>query len=322
MVNNQNDHENKDILFHSLSTLWLEETKMKVKESTHVKYTNLLKWYINPQLGSYFLSELNYTVCSRFCMQLLSCFGKNGDGLSEKTASDVLSAVKSIVKYATKIGYTPDISIFSVSVRVQQKPIRVFSLNEEKRLVNQLDPIKSRYDCGILLCLFTGLRIGELCALKQGDISLDDCTIHIHKTVQRIQCDGKQTKTKISVDTPKSFNSVRIIPIPPYLQRYLKKSVPDDAFFLSGEVGKLVEPRVMQAYFRKTLKACGIYDASFHTLRHTFATRCVELGFDIKCLSEILGHASVNITLNRYVHPSMDTKREQMNKLAALLPEQ
>ena len=76
MVNNQNDHENKDILFHSLSTLWLEETKMKVKESTHVKYTNLLKWYINPQLGSYFLSELNYTVCSRFCMQLLSCFGK------------------------------------------------------------------------------------------------------------------------------------------------------------------------------------------------------------------------------------------------------
>lgn len=162
MVNNQNDHENKDILFHSLSTLWLEETKMKVKESTHVKYTNLLKWYINPQLGSYFLSELNYTVCSRFCMQLLSCFGKNGDGLSEKTASDVLSAVKSIVKYATKIGYTPDISIFSVSVRVQQKPIRVFSLNEEKRLVNQLDPIKSRYDCGILLCLFTGLRIGEL----------------------------------------------------------------------------------------------------------------------------------------------------------------
>ena len=255
-------------------------------------------------------------------MQLLSCFGKNGDGLSEKTASDVLSAVKSIVKYATKIGYTPDISIFSVSVRVQQKPIRVFSLNEEKRLVNQLDPIKSRYDCGILLCLFTGLRIGELCALKQGDISLDDCTIHIHKTVQRIQCDGKQTKTKISVDTPKSFNSVRIIPIPPYLQRYLKKSVPDDAFFLSGEVGKLVEPRVMQAYFRKTLKACGIYDASFHTLRHTFATRCVELGFDIKCLSEILGHASVNITLNRYVHPSMDTKREQMNKLAALLPEQ
>lgn len=114
MVNNQNDHDNKDILFRTLSVRWLEETKIKVKESTHVKYTNFLKWYISPQLGSFFLSELNYTVCSRFCVQLLTCSGKNGDGLSEKTTSDVLSAVKSIVKYATRIGYTPDISIFRV----------------------------------------------------------------------------------------------------------------------------------------------------------------------------------------------------------------
>ena len=174
---------------------------------------------------------------------------------------------------------------------------------------------------GILVCLFTGLRVGEICALRWEDISISDKTIHVHHTLQRIQNrSGEGAKTRIVITTPKSRCSIRLIPIPDALIRLLVLyRETSSGYFLTNNKNKYVEPRIMQNHFKKVLKENAIAPANYHALRHTFATRCIEVGFDIKSLSEILGHASVNITMNRYVHPSMELKKENMQKLSSLL---
>ena len=152
---------------------------------------------------------------------------------------------------------------------------------------------------------------------------MEEKTIFVHQTMQRLQINGKDSengkKTRVLISTPKSSCSIRKIPIPNEIFEMLKKvrTVPE-AFLLTGVSSKYIEPRTLQYYFKNVLKECGIEDANFHVLRHTFATRCIEVGFDIKSLSEILGHANVNITLNCYVHPSMELKRENMSKLSEL----
>ena len=158
----------------------------------------------------------------------------------------------------------------------------------------------------------------ELCALKWENISLENATLKVQKTLQRIQetNKGASTKTKIVITEPKSKCSIRDIPIPKFLVEIARQFLDSPkAYILTGDKSKYVEPRTMQNHFKQFVDACGIEDANFHALRHTFATRCIELGFEIKSLSEILGHANVNITLNRYVHSSFDLKSANMNKL-------
>ena len=173
---------------------------------------------------------------------------------------------------------------------------------------------------GILLSLCTGIRLGELCALKWSDFSLEEREFHVNKTMQRLPNPDKFAlkKTTVEIGEPKSQSSVRTIPLPEKLMSYLRSAYCNDAYILSGYKHYFIEPRTMENRFKVVLKKCGIKDTKFHTLRHTFATRCVEIGFDVKTLSEILGHASVSITLNRYVHPSMRTKHENMNRLNEL----
>ena len=172
----------------------------------------------------------------------------------------------------------------------------------------------------MLICLYTGIRIGELCALQWDDISLEKKTLHIQKTMLRIQTDDENQKTKVVITPPKSSCSVRTIPVQDILVEYLARfEEGPDAYLLTGSAEKYIEPRTMQNRFKSVLNKCGIHSANFHALRHTFATRCVEAGFDVKSLSEILGHSSVNITLNRYVHPTMEMKRSNMNRLSEFL---
>ena len=175
---------------------------------------------------------------------------------------------------------------------------------------------------GTLFALYTGIRIGELCALQWEDVSLQSATLKVQKTLQRIQdtTKGASSKTKIVITEPKSKCSIRDIPIPKFLVEIARHfSDSPKAYILTGDKLKYTEPRTVQNHFKKYIDSCGIERANFHALRHTFATRCIELGFEIKSLSEILGHANVNITLNRYVHSSFDLKSANMNKLA--LPE-
>lgn len=191
-------------------------------------------------------------------------------------------------------------------------------MQEQKKLTDYLLTDTDPYKLGTYLTLCTGVRIGELCALRRCDISFEDNTIHIDTTMQRVQTDDDTKKTEVIITEPKSRCSVRDIPVSGKLLELMQKyysELPNTAFLLSGSSERFVEPCMMRYHFAKQIKACDISDVKFHTLRHSFATRCVESGMDIRTLSEILGHENVNITLNRYVHSSMEHKRESIEKL-------
>lgn len=203
-----------------------------------------------------------------------------------------------------------------------KKEIRILTKDEQKRFVKYLLDDMDECKFGVLLALMTGLRIGEICALRWSDISISDMTIKVSSTMQRLKnIEAQQkTRTKIIISEPKSDSSSRIIPLPDYLAEICKsKALPDkEAFVLTGKKNYFIEPRSLQYRFAKYTKACDLEGVHFHALRHTFATRCVEVGFEIKSLSEILGHSSPKITLDRYVHSSIELKRKNMNKLTAI----
>lgn len=306
--------------FGETADIWLNSIKSQLKESSAVKYINLLNTYIFPEFKYRIIADISRNEIYEFAMKLLVCGGKKKNGLSSKTVTNIMSVIRSIFKFASvEMGYSVA-DIDKIAIKQQQTKMRVLSYSEQQRLSSFLCKNLNSCNLGILVCLYMGLRIGEICALKWEDISFEEHYIYVHKTMQRLQTlsSGKK-KTQIIISSPKSDCSIRKIPIPTNifeLLNALKNKA--DTFLLTGKE-KYVEPRTMQNRFKKVLTECNIQDANFHALRHTFATRCVELGFDIKSLSEVLGHASVNITLNRYVHPSMELKQENMNRLSELL---
>lgn len=196
--------------------------------------------------------------------------------------------------------------------------MRVLDKGEQEALLAILLHNTDLRKFGVLLCLYTGIRIGEICALKWENVDLINGVISIRKTLQRIQCIEPCTgrKTKVIITDPKSNCSIRDIPLPTFLTKMAQEyhSKPE-AYVLTGCEEHYIEPRLLQYEFKKYIHACGLEGVNYHALRHTFATRCIDLGFDAKTLSEILGHTNVNITLNRYVHSSLDTKRFCMEKL-------
>ena len=200
--------------------------------------------------------------------------------------------------------------------------MRVLSQQEQERLCRYLYAELDGYHLGILLCLFTGLRVGELCALCWEDICFSERTLRVNRTLQRVQTHAESgPRTKIVVTPPKSPCSIRTIPIPEFLLPVLMEyQGTARGYLLTNSTNTFIEPRIMQNRFKRALQHAQVECANFHTLRHTFATRCIELGFDVKSLSEILGHASVTITMNRYVHPTFSMKQENMRKLSALFP--
>lgn len=315
---------NHPYIFCDLAKEWYQGIGMNVKLSTRIKYHNMLTNYALPLLGHLPVDGIGYVEMEHFVRNLLTSCGNQGNGLAHKTVSDILIMVRSILRYAQRKGYPTSNDVFSYQMKMVHKPIRVFSLSEQERLCQMLYENMSILNLGILFTLFTGLRIGELCALQWKDISFEDRTVRVNKTMQRIQTlDTSSTKTKIMISSPKTTNAIRLIPIAknliPILEAYRREP---ETFFLADSTREYAEPRLMQRHFKKVLSACEISDGSFHTLRHTFATRCVEMNFDIKSLSEILGHCNVSITMNRYVHPSMELKRKNIEKLSPLLDNQ
>lgn len=308
----------KDALFSELSEMWLRSIQASVKDSTWIKYKNILKCSIVPRLGNTNLSEIDYSTVSALCNDLLESGGKDQSGLAAKTVADALSLTKAVIKYASRMKYMTDRTALDVSVKVKNAPLRVLSVQEQQVLISELREELDFTGLGIYICLFTGIRVGELCALTWDDISLENNMIHVHRTMQRIQTPDGEKKTAILIAEPKSQCSIRDIPIAGTLREKLMQQSVKEGYVLTGNKNKYVEPRTMQNRFKAIVERCGIRDAHFHTLRHTFATRCIEVGFDVKSLSEILGHANVSITLNRYVHPSMELKQKNMDKLSEL----
>lgn len=201
--------------------------------------------------------------------------------------------------------------------KINKKEIQILSNKEKQKLEKYCIEQNSLKSLGILICLNTGLRVGEVCALRWENIDFETRRIHVEKTIERIYS-KEENKTIVIIDTPKSMTSIRTIPINSKLYNILKQmrgKCKKTDFVLTGLSDHYVEPRNYQYNFKEILKKSKIKRYKFHTLRHTFATNCIEAGMDIKSLSEILGHADVSITLNIYVHSSDKTKRKYLEKI-------
>lgn len=316
----KDDGDECGILFGDIAAEWFQMIKPQVKESTQNKYQNLLESYILTAFGETSLCHMTHPFMEAQCREWLCSGGKKGRGLSPKTVSDILSIVRGILQFAQINGNDIPCDGRSIQIKNTVHEMRVLSRKEQEKLCQYLYSDLNACNIGILISLFTGLRVGEICALRWEDISISEQTIHICRTMQRIQDkSGKNGRTKIVVTTPKSPCSIRTIPIPEELMQILISfQTSRTGYFLTGSCQKYMEPRTMQNRFKAALKNCSVSNANYHALRHTFATRCVELGFDVKSLSEILGHANVNITMNRYVHPSMELKKANMQRLSGL----
>lgn len=302
-----------------LGACWLSEMALTLKDSSKNKYEDILHHYIIPELGEIEISEISNQCLLDFTNALLSKGGVHKQGLASSTVSEILSVLNGIRIYAMQRDYMVRFSLECVKLKREPREIRVFSIKEEEVLVRYLMEHMDLSALGILLCLFTGIRIGELCAIRWDDINLPEQSMRINKTMQRLRIpDQDGARTKVKILEPKSACSIRTIPLPGMLMEFLETYYHAGAFLLTGESQRYVEPRTMQNRFKKILFTCGISNANFHTTRHTFATRCIELGFDVKTLSEILGHANVAITMNRYVHPSMALKAKHMERLSDL----
>lgn len=307
--------------FSRASDEWIQANKSQWKESSTVKYINILNNHLLPEFGQRNITDISRTDIQDYISRLLMSGGRNNTGLAPKTVNSIISVMKNVFEHVAETKGCTLVNFKGLTVKQPQKQMRILSQSEQNILTGYLLEKSSDTSIGILLSLYTGLRVGEVCALKWEDISFRDKCIHIKKTMQRIQVKGNlDYKSEIIISTPKSECSVRDVPIPDKLMLMLqKRQNAPNTYFLTGKTNLYVEPRTMQNRFKSTIKKAGIAPANFHALRHTFATRCIELGFDIKSLSEILGHASVNITLNRYVHPSMELKQKNMNMLSDLL---
>lgn len=265
--------------FSVIALDWFESIKSRTKESTRNKYHNILEDYILPVYGNKTLDTITYEFIESHCNYLLISGGKKGLGLSAKTVTDVLSVIRNVLKFAVRKGMYVPCDGSTIQVKCTSKQMRILSKTEQEQLCKYILAKPEPCNIGILVCLFTGLRVGEICALRWEDISFSDQTIHIHHTLQRIQNQSDNgSKTKIVVTAPKSSCSIRTIPIPDELSDVLaahkKSSV---GYMLTNDEDKYVEPRTMQNKFKKVLKMSGIESTNFHAIRHTFATRCIEL---------------------------------------------
>ena len=303
-------NKNDKLKFNILVEEWLENKKISIKESTYCNYVYSINKYILPRFKNLEIKELQNYNFNDFAIELM-------EELSTKTVRDILCILKSILCYANE-EYDCNIKISKIkSPKLVQGNVTILSNREKGRLENYCIRLNTLKSLGILICLNTGIRIGELCALKWKNIDLDKKILYVNHTLQRVY-DKKQKKTKIIIDMPKTAKSIRQIPISNKLYEILKKiknKYNDDSFFLTGISEKFIEPRNYQKYFKNVLRKCRIKSYKFHTLRHTFASNCIEVGMDVKSLSEMLGHSSVEITLNKYVHSNYKLQKKYLEKL-------
>lgn len=286
---------------------WLNAVVNRVKESTLANYRNKFEKHILPEFGDIPCADLTAGRINAFINKKLA------DGLSASYVRDIFTVFKTMLKYAQE-EYGFRLSLKNVVLpKAERKQVEKISDTEQKRLVSYLKANMSLTAFGILLSLFMGLRIGEICGLKWEDVDFRNKILHIRRTVQRISSANGNRKTKIVISAPKSATSFREIAIPDMLMEYFEMFRDEaDHFILSGTY-KPVEPRTIQYRYKKILQSAEVENYNYHKLRHTFATNSAEKGFNVKALSAVLGHSSVTLTLNRYIHPDRTYERRLMN---------
>lgn len=298
-----------EMTVRELSKEYITVKSPLLKESTVANYRMKIETHILPELGEFVISDVK-------AQNIYAFMGKmRSQGLSERYIADNTVLLRSMLRYASNIYGVKNATDKIIMPKKTKPEVAILSEKQQEKLIKYICAYKTRTALGIALCLYTGIRIGELCALQDKDIDLEKRTLTVRKTIQRIQVNEGDKRTKLIITEPKSQSSIRTIPIPECLMDILSSfACEPENYILSGS-DKPVEPRTMQNRFSRILKNVNLPSVHFHSLRHAFATRCISVGFDVKTLSEILGHSSVDLTLNRYVHSSMDRKKACMDKL-------
>ena len=298
----------------SLFEAWLEDSALRVKPSTYESYYRCMDKYVIP----FFKQEKNLQITEDSVLCFVKAIREN-TRLADSSKKKYLTIFKIALKEILK-GAPESFSIIEqVKIpRPEDKEVIVFSLKEQRLIENTALSSKDKRGAGIILSFYTGIRLGELCSLKWGDIDMETGTLSITRTVSRIKhFEEGGNKTSLQVGPPKSRKSLRKIPLPDFLLKMLQEqgfshANPDHYIFSNGDAP--LDPRCFQKLYKKLLREAHVQDRKFHAIRHTFATRALELGVDVKTISELLGHSSVSITLNVYSHSLMEQKKAAIEK--------
>ena len=301
----------KNMVIKDIAVMWKDDKKKFVKESTYYAYCLLLTNHIIPFFGD--KEEFIEVDVQDFVFQSLE------KGLSEKTIKDIIVVIKMIQKFGAKYKLMPlnQIDVLFPS-SLSKKELEIMSKENQKILFERLKDNFSFKNLGIVICLCTGLRIGELCALKWNSFDMENNVIKIRQTVQRIYVVDEDVRyTKIVVNEPKTKQSNRDIPMSAELLKIIKPllKVVNSEFYVLSNDEKPIEPRTYRNYYKKVLKQLNIPYLKFHSLRHTFATRCIESKNSVKTVSVILGHSNITTTMNLYVHPDNAEKKRCIEKM-------
>lgn len=301
--------------FEEMYLSWKEEKKNFVKRSTLSVYTLLAEKHLLPEFGR----------CTRIGERDVQSFvlRKLASGLSQKSVKDILIVLRMVVRHAMKGGWDGNCHW---DIRYpkdhHRHGLKVLTSSEQKRILDFLSMHMSYRNLGIYICLNTGMRIGEICALKWSDIDIAERVINVRRTIERIYItDAADRRTEIVEGPPKTINSIRDIPISALLIKKLRpimKIVHPDAYVLTNDM-RALEPRLYRNYYNNMIKKHNLPKINFHGLRHSFATRCIESNCDYKTVSIILGHSNITTTMNLYVHPGMDQKRKCIDKMMRVL---
>lgn len=310
-----------DNSFGSLLALWIADNQVRLKASTIYRYQYLIDTHILPELGFKSTNSITSTVINSFLSDKLEHGRLDGSGgLSAAYVRSITLVINSALRFGIDQGFCSVVGLKINKPTVTPKELPVLSSSQQLILEKWLQTDTDETKLGVLISLYTGLRIGEICALTWNDIDLKNKVIYVRNTVVRVKsAAGESAKTHLIIDSPKTAASLRCIPICSTLLSALLSWAPNAASqYVVSSTASFVSPRTYDYRFKKLLDACQIPRINYHALRHTFATRCIEAGVDVKSLSEILGHADVSITLNTYVHSSMDLKRTQLEKITCL----
>jgi len=291
--------------------LWKKDKKQYVKKSSYSAYMLLVENHILPVFG-------NMCSVEEQDMQLF-VFQKLKEGLSKKSIKDILIVLKMILKFGVK-NKLIEYQQFDIQFPTDREKTEIEVLNKtnQKKVMNYVQDHFTFRNLGIYICLSAGIRIGEICALTWDDIDTDFGIIYIRKTIQRIYLiDDDDRHTELVIDTPKTKNSIRDIPMSKDLLKMLKpiKKIVNNSFYVLTNDAKPTEPRTYRNYYKKLMKELDMPNLKFHGLRHSFATRCIESNCDYKTVSVILGHSNISTTLNLYVHPNMEQKKKCIDKM-------
>ena len=311
----------KDMMFGDILSLWLANNRIKNKGATETKYLNLIETHILPELGGLKMSQLTAPRINAFLLAKIEKgrIDKKG-GLSESYVSSMMLIIDSSIKFAASEKICDPLRSKIYKPVIPKTNAFALPLNKQHTLESYIKMNMDFTKLGVLISLHTGMRIGEVCALSWDDIDLKAKLVHVRHTVSRIRNEEpNSTKYKLVIETPKTTSSVRDIPLTPYLVSALiiLKSGTVSPYVISSD-STFVNPRTYEYRYKKILKDCNMQQFNYHVLRHTFATRCIEAGMDIKSLSELLGHADIAFTMKKYVHPSLDLKRMHIEKMTQL----